>query len=139
MRLPDKRFGYFHASKGQFLEKLPFARINRSNMTEAEARLWSRLRKRQLDGNKFRRQDIIDKYIVDFTCLEKHLVVEVDGGYHLDPEQKKKDATREEDLLALRFRVLRFTNEEVLNDIDSVVEVIRRALSDPSPGPVPSR
>ena len=96
--------------------------------TEAEKILWDCLKTKQLDGNKFRREHIIDEFIVDFICLSKRLVVEVDGGYHNDPEVQKSDEIRTEILKDLGYNVIRFSNEEVIGDIDGVTEKIREAL-----------
>jgi len=95
------------------------ARINRSNSTDAEAALWQMLRNSKT-GNKFRRQHPIEAFIVDFVCLEKGLIVEVDGGYHGNEEQKMYDEYRTTALKEKRFTVLRFMNEEVLSDAYSV-------------------
>jgi very-short-patch-repair endonuclease len=103
------------------------ARVLRKNPTEAERTLWKHLRLRQLEGQKFRRQQPLGLYIVDFICIEKRLIVELDGGQHL--EQVASDAERTAWLERQGFRVLRFWNHEVLKDIDAVIDVIRRALS----------
>ncbi|MFW6277326.1 MAG: class I tRNA ligase family protein, partial [Prolixibacteraceae bacterium] len=95
--------------------------------TEAESVLWEMLRAKKL-GEKFRRQHIINDIIVDFVCLSKKLVVEVDGGYHADPEIQKLDTLKTEILNELGYKVIRFTNDEVLANTDVVVEVIREAL-----------
>lgn len=91
------------------------ARLNRKNSTEAEAALWHLLRNSKTKY-KFRRQHPIEAFIVDFVCLEKGLIVEVDGGYHNDEEQKVYDEFRTATLKQKGFAVLRFTNEEVLAD-----------------------
>ena len=91
------------------------ARINRANSTETEAKLWHLLRNSKT-GYKFRRQHPIEKFIVDFICLEKGLIIEVDGGYHNNEEQKIYDEFRTTTLKQLKFSVIRFTNEEVLED-----------------------
>ncbi len=103
------------------------ARALRKNPTEAERALWKHLRMRQLEGHKFRRQQPLGRYIVDFVCLEKKLIVEVDGGQH--SELVVSDSTRTAWLEAQGFRVLRFWNHDVLRDIEVVKEVIRGALS----------
>ncbi len=102
------------------------ARRLRKNPTEAERLLWRHLRLRQLGGWKFRRQQPVGPYIVDFVCLEKRLIVEVDGGQHA--AQVDKDAQRAAWLEAEGFRVLRFWNTEVLRDREAVQETIRAAL-----------
>ena len=103
------------------------ARTLRRNPTEAERALWRHLRLRQLDGYKFRRQQPLGPYILDFICLEKRLIVELDGGQHA--EQVVADAERTAWLEGQGFRVLRFWNHDVLKDIQAVKEVIGRALS----------
>lgn len=103
------------------------ARKNRANMTEAEKMLWERLRcyPRPL---RFRRQHIIGDYVVDFVCLEKMLVVEVDGEYHSTDEQKALDELRTEYLNSVDFSVVRFTNEQVINHINDVVAHIEELI-----------
>ncbi len=102
--------------------------------TEAESALWEMLRAKKL-GEKFRRQHIINDIIVDFVCLSKKLVVEVDGGYHNDPEIQKTDKIKTDILNDLGYQVIRFTNEEVLVNTDSVLQIIEEALkSSPSGG-----
>jgi very-short-patch-repair endonuclease len=85
--------------------------------------LWRHLRARQLEGLKFRRQQPIDNYIVDFVCFEKRIVIEVDGGQHM--VEKEKDTERDDHLKRHGFRVLRFWNNDVLTNIGGVLEVIR--------------
>ncbi len=105
---------------------IPAARKLRGNQTDAEQRLWSRLRKRQCVGFQFRRQVPIGSYIVDFACLSESLIVEVDGGQHAN--QREKDAERTRWLEAEEYRVLRFWNHDVLENTDGVVESIEQAL-----------
>jgi very-short-patch-repair endonuclease len=100
------------------------AREFRNNPTDAERSLWSHLRFWQLDGYKFRRQQPLGPYIVDFVCLEKRSVVEVDGGQH----SQAVDAERDNWLRDQGFVLLRFWNNEVLKNIDGVREVILRNL-----------
>lgn len=102
----------------------------RKKPTEAENVLWQTLRNNRL-GTKFRRQHIIMDYIVDFVSLEHSLIIEVDGGYHNTPEQQQADAIREEALTDKGFRIIRFTNDEVLFDIDHTIERIRANLTAP--------
>ena len=99
----------------------------RNCMTDAENRLWQRLRSRQIAGCKFRRQHPFLDYVLDFVCLENRLVVEVDGGQHQECEQ---DVVRDRRLNEAGFRVLRFWNNQVLQETEAVVEVIWTALSD---------
>jgi len=105
----------------------------RNNPTDAERALWRQLRLRHFGGHKFRRQQPLGPYIVDFVCLEKRLIIEVDGGQH--NEQIGYDAKRSAWLEAQGFRVLRFWNHEVLQQIEAVKETIARALGcfDPPP------
>ena len=92
-------------------------------MTQAEERLWQELRGNKL-GIHFRRQHVIGIYIADFVSQHGGLVIEVDGGYHSEREQQEDDACRERDLENMGFHVMRFSNEEVLYDIDSVMSQI---------------
>jgi len=103
------------------------ARRLRRDLTDAEKRLWSRLRRAQINGLSFRRQEPIGRYVVDFVCYAKRLVIEVDGGQH--DLQAGRDAARTDWLRAQGFRMLRFWNNEVLENTDGVLEVIRAALS----------
>ena len=107
------------------------ARQLRRNLTEAEHVLWRHLRLRQLDGHKFRRQQPIGPYIVDFICLETRLIVELDGGQHSN--QTASDAERSAWLETQGFRVMRFWNHEVLQNIEAVKESIREAFLPPHP------
>ena len=99
----------------------------RNNPTESEAVLWKFIRDKQL-GYRFRRQQIIEDYIVDFICLEKKLIIEVDGKYHSDGEQREFDAMRQNKLLSEGYRIIRFTNEEVSTHIEQTVERIKKYL-----------
>lgn len=100
------------------------AKILRRNSTKAEILLWSRIRARQIAGIKFRRQQPIDNYIVDFVSFEKRIVVELDGGQHA--EQHHKDQLRDRRLTENGYTVLRFWNNEILENIDAVLEIIRQ-------------
>jgi very-short-patch-repair endonuclease len=93
-------------------------------MTDAEQRLWWRIRDRQLGGVKFRRQEPIGKYFVDFCCVEHKLVIELDGGHHDVGDQIAYDRTRTEHLQKCGFRVLRFWNTEVMGELEAVLEAI---------------
>ena len=108
------------------------ARTLRRQQTRAEQLLWSRLRNRQLDGCKFRRQQVIGPYIVDFLSVQPKLIIEVDGGQHA--ERALQDAQRTEYLQRFGYHVLRYWNNQVLRDVESVIESIRVALIEiPSP------
>ncbi len=102
------------------------ARELRRNPTEAEKVLWHHLRLKQLDGYRFRRQHPIGTYIVDFSCFEKSLVIELDGGRH--SEQAEYDNTRTSWLEANGCTVLRFWNSQIMNEIDAVLEAISKGL-----------
>lgn len=108
------------------------SREHRKEPTQAEDCLWQALRNSKL-GYKFRRQHPIHVYIADFICLDKKLIVEVDGGYHDDANQQYLDEQRTRDLQSLGFSVIRFTNEEVLYHINEVVEKIKLCLASPQP------
>ena len=97
--------------------------------------LWEVLRGNQF-GEKFRRQHIIDDIIVDFVCLSKNLVIEVDGGYHQNPEVLELDRIKTEILNELGYQVIRFTNEEVLGNINSVIQSIKDELKNSPSGGV---
>ena len=100
----------------------------RKNLTEAESILWTILRKKQL-GGKFHRQYIIETYIVDFVCLEKQLIIEVDGKYHFTEEQQRWDEERTNILNKYGFTIVRFLNEEVLLSTDEVINKIKSKLN----------
>ena len=101
------------------------AKLLRKNMTDAEKKLWQRLRGEQC-GVKFRRQHPFDNFILDFVCLERKLVIEVDGGQHA--ENSKYDEYRTSTLNQAGFTVLRFWNNQVLEETDAVAEVIWNCL-----------
>jgi very-short-patch-repair endonuclease len=105
---------------------LNYRKALRKNPTVAEKCLWQHLRRRQMFEHKFRRQHPVGPYIVDFICLEKKLVVEVDGGQHLD--QEAYDERRSRFLQEKGYRVLRFWNNQVLQQIQTVLRAIEFAL-----------
>ena len=105
---------------------LKAARQLRREMTDAEKRLWSHLRGRQLGNHKFRRQAPLGPYVVDFCCLQQKLVLEVDGGQHA--ERTEEDLARTAALEADGYRVLRFWNNDVMHNIDGVMDTIATAL-----------
>jgi very-short-patch-repair endonuclease len=108
------------------------ARELRKEMTPAEKKLWQVLRGNQLDGLYFRRQHAVGIYILDFVCVQEKLVIEVDGGSHL--EQEEYDSKRTQWLEEEKgYRVIRFTNDDVLRNINEVVEAIREAVKGPHP------
>jgi very-short-patch-repair endonuclease len=108
------------------------ARQLRRQMTPAEIKLWQRLRGHQLRGAHFRKQHAVGKFIVDFFCATAKLVIEIDGDTHA--LQEEYDAERTRWLNAQhRYRVMRFANDDVLHNIESVLEAIAAALSEPPP------
>ena len=106
------------------------ARNLRKDSTEAEKILWQKLRNKQLEGFKFRRQQIIGRYIVDFVNFERKLVIELDGSQHA--VEKEKDWKRDHWLQTQGFEVLRYWNNEIFENLEGVLEVIRVRLLIPS-------
>lgn len=104
----------------------------RSNMTDAERALWSRLRRKQLNGYQFYRQKIIGNYIVDFYCPKAGLVIEVDGAQHYSEEMLEADRQRDDYLRGNALTVMRFSNLEVRQNLDGVVERVLERLESPS-------
>ena len=111
-----------------------YTRRLRSKPTNAEKVLWNKLNRKQL-GVKFRRQHPIYVYVADFYCHEKKIVIEVDGDYHLESDQRERDEIREEDIGDLGIKVIRFRNDQILEKIDEVVEEIKRVVAFRTPGP----
>jgi very-short-patch-repair endonuclease len=109
-------------------ENLKFAKTLRKNATLPEAKLWAGLRNRQVGGFKFRRQAPIGIYIVDLVCLEKNLVIELDGWTHSTPEELAYDARRTEFLGTQGFRVIRFGNGAVMENTDGVLQAILKEI-----------
>ena len=107
------------------------ARQLRHDQTDAEKRLWACLRSRQLNGFKFRRQFVIGPFITEFCCFEQRLVVELDGGQHAS--KTATDETRSAFLRSRGYRVLRFWDNEVFENIDGVLQRIAQTLTLPSP------
>ena len=99
----------------------------RNNPTEAEERMWQYLKGSQL-GKPFRRQHIIADNIVDFVCLPCKLIIEIDGGYHNDIRQQYHDNLRTEELQHYGFRIIRFTNEDVLYKLDTILEYLKQQI-----------
>ena len=102
--------------------KLHVKRQLRKGMTPAENILWTRLRAKNIRGLKFRRQHGIGPYITDFYCPEKKLVIEVDGDVHAFDEQKKKDSGREDYFESLGLEIIRYTNNDIMHNIEGVLE-----------------
>ena len=119
---------------------IKFARRMREAPTDAEKKLWSLLRRGQLDGYHFRRQVPIAGYILDFCCLPAGLGVEADGGQHLDPDHEEYDRQRSEALRDKGIRVLRFSDIDILKHPEAVQQTIYHELTrgtDPLPSPPP--
>ena len=104
----------------------------RRKMTKAEKVLWERLKEKKLDGYKFRRQHPILRFIVDYYCHTEKLIIELDGEVHEEEHQKQYDEERTKILTECGMKVIRFRNEEIFNEIESVIERIRMALRPPS-------
>ena len=104
-----------------------YAQANRQHPTVAESILWRCLKSNAL-GVSFKRQHIIGPFIADFICIPYRLLIEIDGGYHQLPEQQTSDEERQQWLEDQGFHVLRFTNEEVIGDIDSILETIEEFI-----------
>ena len=109
------------SQKGQKAH-LALKRRLRANLTPAEKILWAKLRSKQFQAHTFRRQHGIGPFIVDFYCAEKRLVIEVDGDVHANSTNLKKDIERERYLRAIGLVIVRYTNDEVLNNLDGVLE-----------------
>ena len=120
---------YSYETADPILYKLlkDFAKNLRQNPTDAEKVLWEYLKGNQL-GQPFRKQHIVGEFIADFICLPAHLIVEVDGRYHQLPEQQVDDEMRTRWLNGQGYKVIRFTNEQVLFDTDKVVEEIKKNI-----------
>ncbi|HUU63719.1 MAG TPA: endonuclease domain-containing protein [Dehalococcoidia bacterium] len=104
------------------------ARELRHKQTDAERALWARVRNRQLEGVKFRRQQPIGPYIVDFVSLDRKLVIEIDGGHHSEEELRESDQKKSAWLEERGYEVLRFWNNEVMRNMEGVLEKMREAL-----------
>ena len=122
------RFWYETSDGSTYKLLLENAKMNRRYMTPAESALWECLRNKNL-GVRFRRQHPVFNYIPDFVCLEKQLVVEVDGGYHFIGNQQVSDDERTQYLNQYGFEVIRFTNDEVLGNIDEVLDRIKKVIN----------
>ena len=122
-----KKLGWQTADKQAYTAVENNAVKNRRPMTPAEVRLWQELRGNKL-GIHFRRQHVIGIYIADFVSLKNHLVIEIDGEYHLNPEQQESDRIRTAYLEQQGFRVIRFSNNQVLTDLEKVMSKIIKTL-----------
>ncbi|TND10410.1 MAG: ileS [Bacteroidetes bacterium] len=126
--------GYHTARASMYGLLKEFAKEKKKEQTEAEEILWKQLKGKKLADYKFRRQHVIDEFIVDFVCLSRRLVVEVDGGYHMRPEVAEADQMRTEILESLGYQVIRFTNDEVVSDIENVLLKLKNRLDTLPPG-----
>jgi very-short-patch-repair endonuclease len=122
-------------------QRVPRARRLRRDMTDAERKLWARLRDLPSPASHFRRQATIGPYFVDFACHRSRLVIELDGGQHAQGIQRQRDAERDGFLVQEGYRVLRFWNHNVMQNVDGVLSVISEALAPvetpPTPDPSP--
>ncbi|MFY8135737.1 MAG: endonuclease domain-containing protein [Aquimonas sp.] len=114
------------------MESRDFAKQLRQNLTDAERVLWGHLRAHRFQGQKFRRQQPLGPYILDFVHFGARLVIEADGGQHAE---SKRDAVRDAWLAREGFRVLRFWNDQILRETEAVLEAILQALGEPAPSP----
>lgn len=117
---------WFHYNA--FPETFIKARKLRKKMTPAENKMWSQLRNRKLFNYKIRRQHPVGQFIVDFFCVEKQLVIEIDGKIHLRSEIIEHDENRTAELERLGLRIIRFTNDEVMTDMECVLGKIKEQL-----------
>jgi len=118
-------------------DRIPRARRLRHATTDAERKLWRALRSLPMQGSHFRRQATIGPYFADFACHAKRLVIELDGGQHGDARHAARDAKRDAYMRQSGYRVLRFWNNDVMQNIEGVLETIAEALSMPQP-PTPN-
>ena len=106
-----------------------FSRKLRNNSTLGEILLWQKLKAGSVKGYKFNRQKPLGRYIVDFYCKPLKLVIEIDGGYHFEEEQKLKDAERQKLLENMGLHFLRFSDEQIRKDMDTVLKEIENYIS----------
>ena len=123
----------------------------RKNQTDAEKKLWSVIRDRQLGGVKFRRQVTVGRYILDFYCPQYKIGIEADGGQHYESDGRKRDEARTKELNELGVEIIRFNDRDILTNIEAVFEVIQQTIEvkksgffikqnqPPHPNPLPTR
>lgn len=121
----DNRSMFYGATPDIFLK----ARLLRANETKAEKALWKKLSNNQLNGLRFKRQHPIDKYIADFYCHKYKLVIEIDEAYHNNQKQHENDEIRDNVMIELGLHVIRFSDNEVFNNIDNVIDKITSYLN----------
>lgn len=105
-----------------------FAKAMRNEPTEAEEFLWNSISESQIQGIRFKRQHPVLYFIADFYCHKAKLIIEIDGGYHLEPEQYRYDVNRDEELSLLGLKVLRFSNEQVMFETEKVLYIINEEV-----------
>ena len=125
---PSTTPNYYTTTPEQWKILSSFAKQNRKEATDAEDALWQELRNRKIKNSKFRRQHPIAGFIPDFVCIEQKLIIEVDGDYHNEKEQQEYDTARSEWLLEYQYKLIRFTNDEVLNQMQNVLQTVSEAL-----------
>jgi leucyl-tRNA synthetase len=126
----EKQYGYINSTFQEWKNTFEFAKRNRKNLTETEDKMWQLVRNRYIDNYKFRRQHPIAGFIPDFVCLERKLIIEIDGGYHNEEEQIIFDEARENWLKEFGFDIIRFTNEQVLENITNIKKAISERLEE---------
>lgn len=104
------------------------ARLLRKNQTPQESKLWKLLRNRNFHGLKFKRQHPVGKYIVDFVCIDKKIIIEIDGGLHNTPDKIKTDTSRTLYLESEGYKVIRFWNNEIDNNFEGVYLTLQKLL-----------
>ena len=124
--MDDYKDKLFHGANSKLFE---FSKALRKNQTEAEEIMWQCLRNRKILNFKFRRQHPVHKFIADFYCPEAKLIIEIDGGIHNHHENQKYDQHRADELKAIGITIIRFTNEDVNNNLNEVINVIKRYIS----------
>lgn len=112
------------------------AKSLRRRLTDVEKKLWYQLRDRRFQGIKFRRQYPIGRYFVDFICVEKKLIIELDGSQHAD---NPKDIVRDNWLKNEGYVIIRFWNNEIIQNLDGVLQVVQTHIQNPHPNPLPER
>jgi very-short-patch-repair endonuclease len=122
------KYEMYYGATQDTLEK---AKLLRKSETNAEKLLWERLKSKKFYGYKYRRQHPISQFMVDFCCHELKLVIEVDGEIHNKPEKKEYDENRTAELEKYELKILRFTNNEIENDIEQVLHSIANVLQSP--------
>lgn len=122
--IEDPEFGYYWADPKYYRNLKEYAFQNRKSPTPAEEILWQAVKSKKLGEHKFRRQHIIDKYIADLVCLDKKLIIEIDGLIHQLPDNIESDTARTKTLEELGFTVIRVTNDQVLKELNSILDKI---------------